>query len=181
MGGSWALMVAGRHPGLVSRVMVIDMMPYMAAMFGGPGVTPDMRPQYGRPDAHRDARRAGRGPPAPGWSGPSTTMVRTEALRPRLVEQSLASDNAVSTQALYDLLVTDLRPDVANIRVPMEVLWAHSPNAPVAAEQLTEYFRASYAGAPQAVVTRIPDSYHFIMFDQPEAFQRELRTFLEAR
>jgi pimeloyl-ACP methyl ester carboxylesterase len=28
------------------------------------------------------------------------------------------------------------------------------------------------------VLKRIPDSYHFIMLDQPEAFQSELRTFL---
>jgi pimeloyl-ACP methyl ester carboxylesterase len=40
------------------------------------------------------------------------------------------------------------------------------------------FYRASYANAPQAVLKRIPDSYHFIMFDQPEVFQRELRTFL---
>jgi len=61
------------------------------------------------------------------------------------------------------------------------VLWVHPPGAPVTPEQMTEFYRLSYAGAPQATVTRIPESYHFIMFDQPEAFQRELRTFLTAR
>jgi pimeloyl-ACP methyl ester carboxylesterase len=36
----------------------------------------------------------------------------------------------------------------------------------------------SYAGAPQAVLRRIPDSYHFIMLDAPERFQAELKAFL---
>ena len=40
LGGSWAMMVAGRHPELASRVMVVDMMPFLGAMFGGPGATP---------------------------------------------------------------------------------------------------------------------------------------------
>jgi len=35
-----------------------------------------------------------------------------------------------------------------------------------------------YASAPQSVLTRSPDSYRFIMFDAPEAFQRELKAFL---
>jgi len=39
-------------------------------------------------------------------------------------------------------------------------------------------YRAYYANAPHAVLRRIPDSYHFIMFDQAEAFHRELREFL---
>jgi len=39
MGGSWAIMIAARHPGLVSKIMVIDMMPYLGAMFRQPGST----------------------------------------------------------------------------------------------------------------------------------------------
>ena len=41
MGGSWALLVGGRHPELVSKVMVIDMFPFLGAMFGGGSATPD--------------------------------------------------------------------------------------------------------------------------------------------
>jgi len=109
------------------------------------------------------------------------TMVKTEGLRPGVVAQSLASDRAASAQGFYDLIVTDLRPDLARIDVPLTVLWVHPPGAPVTEAQMAAYYQASYAGVPGAVVRRIPDSYHFIMFDQPEAFQRELRTFLAPR
>jgi pimeloyl-ACP methyl ester carboxylesterase len=97
------------------------------------------------------------------------------------VEQGMTSDPAVGAQAFYDLIVTDLRPEVARIQVAFTVLWVVPPNAPVSEQQMTGFYAASYAGAPPAVVRRIPDSYHFIMLDAPEAFQRELRAFLTAR
>lgn len=180
MGGSWAMLVAGRHPELASRVMVVDMMPFMAAMFGGPTATPDsVRPiaeqiRAGMANAAGDARRRQ-------LEATIASMVRTESLRPATVQHSLDSDPAVSAQAFYDIVVTDLRPEVSRIRVPFTVLWVTPPNAPITTEQLTAFYAASYAGAPQAIVRRIPDSYHFIMFDQPEAFQRELRAFLAAQ
>ncbi|HYJ53853.1 MAG TPA: alpha/beta hydrolase [Allosphingosinicella sp.] len=177
MGGSWAMMVAGRHPELASRVMVVDMMPFLGAMFGGPTATADsLRPvaeqiRAGMASSTGEARQRQ-------VEQTIATMVKTESLRPGVVAQSLASDTAASAQGFYDLVVTDLRPDVANIRVPLTVLYVLPAGAPLTAEQIDGFYRASFAGAPQAVLKRIPDSYHFIMFDQPEVFQRELRTFL---
>jgi pimeloyl-ACP methyl ester carboxylesterase len=105
-------------------------------------------------------------------------MVRTEALRPPIVEQSLASDPAVSGQAMYGLITSDLRPDVARIKVPLTVLFVTPAGAPVTDAQMEQYYAMSYAGAPQAVLKRIPDSYHFIMLDAPARFQAELKDFL---
>jgi pimeloyl-ACP methyl ester carboxylesterase len=179
LGGSWAMMVAGRHPELASRVMVVDMMPFMAAMFGGPNMTEEtvrpmaeqMRQRMTTPQSEQVRRQQAERTIA--------TMVRTESLRAGPVQQSVTSDMVVVAQAMYDLMTTDLRPEVARIAVPFTVLWVAPPNAPVSQEQMTAFYAASYAGAPQAVVRQIPDSYHFIMFDQPEVFRRELRTFLE--
>jgi pimeloyl-ACP methyl ester carboxylesterase len=177
MGGSWAMMVAGRHPELAGKVMVVDMLPFLGAMFGGPGATPDsIRPiaeqiRAGIASSTGEARRRQIEQTIAG-------MVKTESLRPVTVAQSLASDPAVSAQGFYDVIVSDLRPDVANIHVPLTVLYVLPAGAPLTPEQIDGFYRLSYAGAPQAVLKRIPDSYHFIMFDQPEVFRRELREFL---
>lgn len=179
LGGSWAMIVAGRHPELASRVMVVDMMPFMAAMFGGPSATTDvirpmaeqMRQRMVAPQSEQVRRQQAEGTIA--------TMVRTESLRSGPVQHSVTSDLTVVAQAMYDLITTDLRPEVERIDVPFTVLWVVPPNAPVTQEQMTAFYGASYAGAPQATVRQIPDSYHFIMFDQPEVFQRELRAFLQ--
>ncbi len=179
LGGTLAMMVAARHPERVSRLMVVDMFPFLGAMFGGPAATADtLRPvaeqiRNGIATATGDPRRQR-------VEQTIATMVRTETMRPPAVEDSLTSDAAVSGQAMYDIIVTDLRPELANIRVPMTVLYVHPPGAPVTEEQMTGFYRMSYAGTPQAVLKRIPDSYHFIMWDAPAAFQAELRTFLTA-
>ena len=180
MGGSWAMLVAARHPELVSRLMVVDMIPFLGGMFGQPNATAaSIRPmaeqiRQAMAGSNAEARRRQ-------TEQIVATMVRTESLRPGVLDQSLASDAAVSAQGFYDLIVTDLRPEQRNISAPMTVLWVHPPNAPISAEQMAEAYRLSYANVPHAVVRRITDSYHFIMFDQPEVFRRELRTFLAGR
>jgi pimeloyl-ACP methyl ester carboxylesterase len=177
MGGSWAMLIAGPNPGLVGKVMVVDMMPFLGGMFGGPTATAEsvrpiaeqLRTMLGSASAEMRRQQI---------TQTIATMVRTESLRAGVVEQSLASEPAVAAQGFYDLIVTDIRPDLANLRVPLTVLWVYPPGAPISEAQMTQYYQLSYAGVPGAVIRRIPDSYHFIMFDQPEAFQRELRTFL---
>jgi pimeloyl-ACP methyl ester carboxylesterase len=179
LGGAWAMMVAARHPELASRVMVVDMLPFVGAMFA-PGATPQtIQPvaaqiRAGILAATPEQRRATQ-------EQTIATMVRTETMRPLAVEHGMASDLAVSGQAFYDLIVTDLRPELSNIRVPMTVLWVRPPNAPVTEEQMVGFYRMSYANVPQARLVRVPNAYHFIMWDEPEAFRQELRTFLAAQ
>jgi pimeloyl-ACP methyl ester carboxylesterase len=180
LGGSWAMMVAARHPELASKVMVVDMMPFMGAMFGGPAATPQSvegvagQIRQGIASSAGEQRRQI-------ISQTIATMVKTESLRAAPIEQSLASSPSVSGQAMYDLITTDLRPELSRIRVPLTVLWVIPPNAPIGEAQLAGFYKMSFANTPQAVLKRIPDSYHFIMLDQPTAFQRELREFLGSR
>lgn len=178
LGGSWAMMVAARHPSLVSKVMVVDMMPFVGAMFGPPGTTPESV----RPIAEqiRKGIASSQGEPRRQIIAQTIAgMVKAESERTAPMEQSLASDAAVSGQAMYDLILTDLRPELTAIKVPLTVLWVVPPNAPVTEAQLEGFYKMSYANAPQAVLKRIPESYHFVMLDQPEAFRSELRAFLE--
>ena len=177
LGGAWALMIAGRHPDLAGRVMVVDMLPFLGAMFGGPTATPEsLKPiaeqmRTGIATTTGEARRKQIEQTIAG-------MVRTETARPPIVEHSLASDPATSGQAMHDLVLADLRPDVGRIKMPLTVLYVTPQGAPVSDAQMDQFYALSYAGAPQAVLKRIPGAYHFIMLDEPEAFQRELKAFL---
>jgi len=82
---------------------------------------------------------------------------------------------------MYDLILTDLRPGLAKVKVPLTVLWVLPQGAPITLAQMEGYYRASYANAPQTGLKHVPDSYHFIMYDQPELFRTELRAFLTAK
>jgi pimeloyl-ACP methyl ester carboxylesterase len=177
LGGALAMMVAARNPELAGKVMVVDMMPFMGAMFA-PGATPQsVEPiaaqiRDGIANSPVDARDAM-------TRQTIASMVKTEALRDGPIADSFASDPAVSGRAMYDLMTTDLRSELANIDAPLAVLWAMPPSVPITQDQMAEFYRLSYSNVPQATVTFVPDSYHFIMFDAPAVFREALRDFLE--
>lgn len=180
LGGAWGMMVAARHPELVGRLMVVDMMPFMGAMFGGPNATAEsLRPVA---DQIRTAISSGTGPQREAITRQTiASMVRTESMREAAFRHSMASDANVSAQAMSELITTDLRPELREIRVPLTVLWVVPQGAPLNREQMEAFYRASYANVPHARLVHVPDAYHFIMWDEPEAFQRELRAFLSGR
>ena len=178
MGGSLGLMVAARHPEAVSKLIVVDMIPFMGAMFGPPGTTAEsIRPTA---DAVRDGIVA-----QPDEKRRQTVaatmaqMVRTEAAREPAVRANLASDRGLAARSMHDLIVTDLRPELAAIKVPVTVLFVRGPNIPLTDEQMEAVYKASFATLPQAELKRIPDAYHFIMADAPDRFAAEVKAFLD--
>jgi pimeloyl-ACP methyl ester carboxylesterase len=175
MGGSIAMMVAARHPDAVDRVMVVDMFPWMGAMFGPPGSTAEsVRPVADQVAAQMRAAPAGGGMTEQTIAG----MVRTESARQQMVDYARASDRGAVANAFHELIVTDLRPELANIRAPLTALYVIPPNLPIAAETYEGFMHMSYANAPQARLVKIDDSYHFIMVDQFDRFMQEVDAFL---
>jgi pimeloyl-ACP methyl ester carboxylesterase len=177
MGGTWAMMVAARHPQAASKVMVVDMMPFVGAMFGGPNATPEsVRPIAAQ--VRTDIVERSDEQRLQVATATIATMVRTESLRAAPLQHALTSDRAVSAQAMYDLITTDLRPELSRIGVPLSVLYVTPSGAPLSDAQIDAYYQSSFAGAPNVSLRRVPDSAHFIMFDQPIVFVDTLRAFL---
>jgi pimeloyl-ACP methyl ester carboxylesterase/predicted ester cyclase len=177
MGGSLAMMVAARQPQAVSKLMVVDMVPFMGVFFGGMGATPEgLRPvaervRGGMLSASDEARRAS-------LAASIATMIRTERLREGVLATGFASDPSVSARAMYDLILQDLRPEMSRVQAPVTVLYVHGPLVSLGAEETDAVYRASYATTPRVSLKRIPDAYHFIMLDQPGRFAQEVRDFL---
>jgi len=177
MGGTIGMMLAARHPDRVGKLMVVDMFPFMGAMFGGGDATPEsVRPIADQIRAQM--RMAPQGVVTPMLEQTINTMVRTESARPAIIEHARLSDVGVSANAFHELIVTDLRPELSNITMPFTTLYVIPPQMPIPAEQYDMYMRASYANIPHARIVKIEDSWHFIMIDQHERFMQEVRTFL---
>jgi pimeloyl-ACP methyl ester carboxylesterase len=87
MGGTIGLMLAARHPDSVGRLMVVDMIPFMGAMFGPPG-----------PTAAKWTRPTGlSGPPPPGPAIPVTetlTLAFDWAAAPSAMARAVGSETA---------------------------------------------------------------------------------------
>lgn len=177
MGGTIGMMLAARHPDAVGKLMVVDMFPFMGAMFGGPGATAESVTPIA--DQIRGAMRmAPQGVLSDQTRGMITSMVRTETARPEIIEHARLSNVATTANAFHELIVTDLRPELPDIRAPLTVLYVIPPQAPITSEQYDAYMRASYANVPTARIVNVEDSYHFIMIDQFDRFMSEVHTFL---
>ncbi|HEX2762654.1 MAG TPA: alpha/beta hydrolase, partial [Allosphingosinicella sp.] len=110
MGGTAAMMVAARHPALVGKVMVVDMLPQPAGLLGG--TASGMR---GLADALK------------GLSGTeSGRQLIQSAIRMFGTDEAQArgSDSDVVARATHELAVTDLSRELPRIRAPLTVVYA---------------------------------------------------------
>lgn len=177
MGGTMGMMLAARNPASVSKLMVVDMFPFIGAMFGGPNATSEsVKPiadgifaqMQKADDATRKTQR----------DATITGMINTESMRAGALEDSAKSDTDVSARAYRELVVTDLRSELSRITAPTTVLYVTPKGVPLSDAQMDGYYQASYATLKGATLTRIPDAAHFIMWDQPARFQQEVKAFL---
>ncbi len=177
MGGNIAMRLAARHPDAVSRVMVVDMLPFVGLLYGGPTATSESVRAVADQTRDRLAALSGEARQK-AVEATLATMIKTETRRAEAVRHSLDSDAGMSARAMHELIITDLRPELASIKVPVTVLYVRSPALPITDEQMDAVYRTSFATLAGARLTRITGSYHFIMWDAPERFAQEVRDFL---
>jgi pimeloyl-ACP methyl ester carboxylesterase len=157
MGGTVAMMVAAREPEKVGRVMVVDMLPQPAGLFG--------------------SSAAGLGPLASSLrnivSSPSGRRLFESFLGSRSAANR--SDPDVVSRAMHELATTDLSNELPKIKAPLEVVYAARDAED--AKRADRNYRSAYAGSTAKLV-RIDNSGHMIMYDQPARFARALKDFL---
>lgn len=180
MGGTMGMMLAARHPDLVGRLMVVDMIPFMGAMFGPPGTTAESVVPVAD-QVYAAQSTAPRDQYLTQAKAAVTGMIKTEAARSGPLQDTETSDQQVSASAFRELIVTDLRPELSKITAPVEVLYVKF-NDPRMTDAITDaVYQMSFSTLPGAKLKRIDDSAHFIMLDQPQAFYGDLDAFLSAK
>ena len=169
MGGLVGMMLARDHGDRISKLMIVDSLPFIGTLMG-PGASVDsLRPvAQGMRDAIANGNGAQPSPP---------NMSLTDSGRAQIGAWLNASNRAAVGQALYEDMTTDLRGDVPAIgRVPTTVLYA-VPD-PARAAMFQSVFAGAYAAAPSIRVVPVEGAAHFIMLDQPEHFRAAVDSFL---
>jgi pimeloyl-ACP methyl ester carboxylesterase len=162
MGGTVALMLAARHPGLIGKAMVVDMTPQPAAFIGSSatdvrGLADALQGLTATPGGRRLVESA-----MEMFGGPQVSDRR--------------SDTDVVARATHELAVTDLTLELPRIRAPLTVVYA-VPNAESRGAIQASY-EAAYRPKGDAKLVRVDASGHMIMFDQPAKFRAALKAFL---
>ena len=175
LGGLIGLQVGIDHPGDVGRLLIVDSLPFLGAIFGAPDVaTAAVRAAAMRDEMLHESQAQY----AAGSARLVPAMVGGDGASARLVAQgSATSDKNVVAQAMYDDMTTDLRHAIAAIHVPVSVLypWQASGYGKPATDA---FYRAQYAALPGVRFQRIDDARHFIMLDQPAKFDGAVDAFL---
>lgn len=177
MGGFTGLMLASRHPEDVSRLMIVDSLPFFSALFSPSATAESMKPQAA---AMRDATAT--------MSADSFASQQAMTL-PRMIKSpegqktalawSVASSQSVVARAMYDLLTTDARADLPAIKTPTTLLYPYDQAMGAPTAMIDKTYADAYAGLSGLTMKRIDDSRHFIMLDQPKAFAEAVDTFLK--
>ena len=174
MGGFLGLMLGADHPDRITRVVVVDSLPFFPLIFN-PGATLATTARIAE-DARIGVLAQDRDSFAEGQRRSVLSLVKTPAWQGRVADWSIASDRASFASGIHALMTTDMRPRLGEVKVPVRVIAAANPYAPRA--RVEPLYRTAYAGTPDMQLTIIDDSFHFIMFDQPAAFEAALRAGL---
>ena len=85
--------------------------------------------------------------------------------------------SATFASAIHALMTTDLRGSLAQITTPTTVIAAANAYAP--RQRIETLYGGAYETLEGVELVVVEDSYHFIMFEQPEAFITQLLAALE--
>jgi pimeloyl-ACP methyl ester carboxylesterase len=175
LGGLLGLMLADAHPEDVGKLLIVDSLPFYALVFAPEATVDVVKPQAA---AMRDQMIAA--PPEVYAAIAAGFLVLNPDARKLVATSSIASDRTVMANAMYEDLITDLRPRLADIKTPTTLLYPYDAAAVGPdSTKIDKVYTNAYSTMPNLKIIRIDDSRHFIMYDQPAAFDKAVQAFLK--
>jgi pimeloyl-ACP methyl ester carboxylesterase len=176
MGGLVALKLAEKHGADPGRIMIVDALPFIGTLFSPAATVAMVEPQA---RAMRDAQVASYGKPV----SDAAVQAIADRLALKPVARALvsnwarAADPRVSGAAMYEDMTSDLRPVMKTIATPITLVYPWSAGGPTR-PQADALYRAAYKDAPHVAFVDIGEAGHFVMLDQPVAFEDAVGAFL---
>ena len=166
LGGTLGLALAEQHPEHLSKLLIVDALPFYGVLVGGPTATAETV----RPMAEGMRAQTTRAMPEPMARAMMAQMVTAPADVDRVVGWTLASTPQVVGRAMTDDMLADLRPGLATVRTPVTVLYE---------TLIAPMIQTGYAPLGPKTLVEVTNSKHFIMYDQPVRFDAEVDAFLK--
>ncbi len=179
LGAFMAFNLASSAPDKIGTIVAIDGLPFLAPIFSRDNSTTveDIRPQadnlknlYQQMDRQQLAAAAAQGVHIQASSEPHQQQV---------IAMAAASDAATVSQAIYELLTTDLRSEVSKIQSKVLLIGAsgalHSDAERSVAQAL---YQQQIDTIAHAILEFQPQARHFIMLDQPDWLLSRIQTAL---
>jgi N-formylmaleamate deformylase len=181
LGGFMAFWLASSAPNNIGAVISVDGLPYLGPIFTHTNTTTvaslaaqaiQIRDMYKSMSQQQLSAQGRYG---------LTVQATSEEAQAKVMAMIETSDPATVGEAIYTLLGTDLRQDIANIKAPTLLLGASGgfdDKAQHAAAQ--QLYQEQLAALPSAKLKMNTQSRHFIMFDDSQWLNAQIREFLGA-
>lgn len=182
MGGHLAIRLAAEHSDILRGAIAVDGLPVFPGM--------DKMTQAQRHSAATAAATPMRAATPAQFSAFEKQNIIPYMTKAQNVDAVAAAgqgaDVSASADYYQEVLEADLRPQLANLTVPLLVivpfdgtLDPNNPQMPFAtAAQKERFYAGLLANAKTAKVTVVNDSRHFVMYDQPEQLYTIVQNFL---
>ncbi|HZQ46749.1 MAG TPA: alpha/beta hydrolase [Verrucomicrobiae bacterium] len=176
MGGLMGMMLAQQHPEDCGKLMIVDALPFFSVLMGAKDAAA-AEPQAAvmRDMVLSQTQEAY----AQGEKLFLRSLVKSPEGFKLATQWAVASDKAVVARAMYEVMTTDLRPKLGGIKTPVTMLYPWNPASGFAQAATDRVYQENFAALPNKTLVRIPNAFHFIMLDQPEAFAAQVDAFLK--
>lgn len=179
LGGTLSLMIAQHASETVNKLVIIDALPYYAAIQNVAATPETMKPQADQMRAMmlkqpmEDYLKYGE----QNLRGMSNNPERVDILK----EWFKTSDRTTTAAAMHSMMVTDLRQSIADIKIPVRVLgsWAAYQSFGSTKESTRAIFAAQYAALKQVDIRMSETGYHFLMWDDADWVNKQIAEFLK--
>lgn len=183
IGGFLALWVASEMKSGLAKVVVVDAMPFFAA-----AQNPNAADTFSEAQAQAMLDRYSKMDDKQLMASQvmvAKFMCLDSTRWNRIGTWGVQSDKKTMAYAMSEMLAKDLRKQIATIQVPVLVLAAYSamPEYPqFTRTAVTGMYTSQYTACSKCVVhTAEGKTRHFIMYDNPTWFYKEMDTFLQAK
>jgi pimeloyl-ACP methyl ester carboxylesterase len=177
LGGLLTLMLADKYPGDVKKMLIVDALPFYGLVFNPAATVEMVKPQAdvikGQMLAMPDEQFAATNSMMVGG------MVKNADAQKLVAASSVASDRKVFVNAMYEDLQTDLRGDLAGIKVPMLLVYPYDKTLQKDEAAYDAVYHDAYKSMPNATLVRVDDSRHFVMYDQPAKLDAVIEGWLK--
>lgn len=178
LGGFLGLKLSLKAPDRFAHVVIVDSLPFLGGARDPAATAETVRPMA-------DGMRAGMlaadevAYQAQLRRGVLTLSIHADRI-PTMARWGESSDRKTTTQAMYELMTTDLRSTLGAARTPTLVLGSWAGYAPYGAtqESTQAVFEQQYAAHPDVRIKLSESGYHFLMWDDPKWLQQQVREFL---
>jgi N-formylmaleamate deformylase len=178
LGGFMAFWVGSTIPQQVGPIIAVDGLPFLPALFN-----PNATVETGKPFAEQ-FRSSLNAQTADQFAESNRKSLVTMITDPKDVDAVNAtgkkSDPKAVGEAFYELMTTDLRPQVKAIQTPVLLIGATASVPDDQRTMIETVYRQQVSTIPNHKVVFAPKAKHFIQLDEPQFFYAQVESFLKA-